>query len=673
MNVIFADAAAGNKKAQTTFKDLGISITDASGNLKSSDTVFNESIARLAEMGDTAEATRLGTDLFGKGFVNLKPLLSEGKDGIEKLKSTASELGLVMSSDAVTAGDQFGDTLDTLKQSLGSAGKEVSMTFMPVFQKMADWTIENMPTIKKVFSTVFAVIGDVVGVVAKIVGTSFNFIIEGIQILFINVQKGVISIQKLWWNLSTATYTAFQNMKIAVLVGAEAMLSGIAKLTKFIPVVGDAVEKARKSLSGMIEVEKIKRDQAQYSNSLKQSTADTKLADLELKKLSITHKETSKTTKEYTETTEKKTTAQGKAKKSTEDLKKAEEKLKEQYEKNKTAIDSIGSALIDSLKKRYEQQQKLALSNKDREIDIARSTSEEKIKIYDREYVSKIKTLDEETASILLAYQSQIDGIEKLTTDEEKALKQSEQTQKITNLQKAISAAETLEEKATAEKEYNDYIKEVQREQIIETRNAQIEAIRIEMTAIQRNADEKKKQYEAEYEAKKLSEESILSATINRLNLEKTAIQNQYEELLDEDSLQAEARKLLIEKNNDEIIKLLKTYNPKWQDAGQSFGESLLLGLNSTKESIQKEVADIMALVPGFAVPASTTSGDYRVSQESIDAMNSYATVPSSTVTQPQGINITVTGNTILGEDDPTIKKLGSSIVNYLRERGINS
>jgi hypothetical protein len=163
MNVIFADAAAGNDKAKETFDSLGISLTDANGKMKDSDTVFNEAISTLAEMGDTTEATRLGTDLFGKGYVNLKPMLAEGKDGIDKLKTSASDLGLVMSGEAIAAGDQFGDTIDTLKQSVGSVGKEVAETFMPILQMFADWLMENMPTIKAVVKVVFEVMKKVVG------------------------------------------------------------------------------------------------------------------------------------------------------------------------------------------------------------------------------------------------------------------------------------------------------------------------------------------------------------------------------------------------------------------------------------------------------------------------------------------------------------------------------
>ncbi|WP_219670967.1 hypothetical protein, partial [Clostridioides difficile] len=61
------------------------------------------------------------------------------------------------------------------------------------------------------------------------------------------------------------------------------------------------------------------------------------------------------------------------------------------------------------------------------------------------------------------------------------------------------------------------------------------------------------------------------------------------------------ARRLLLQKNSEEIIKLLSEYNPHWQDAGQSLADSLLNGVNSKKQSIQeavKEAINLKEIIP---------------------------------------------------------------------------
>jgi hypothetical protein len=151
----FAEAAGGNKTYGEAFKELGVSMTDAAGNARSSNDVYNDVLSKLAEMGDTAEATRLGNDLFGKSFANLKPLLGEGAAGIDDLKNKASEMGIVMSESAVKAGDNFGDSLDSLKEQFGGVVRQLTSDFIPILQKLVDFISQNMPAIQATVGQVF--------------------------------------------------------------------------------------------------------------------------------------------------------------------------------------------------------------------------------------------------------------------------------------------------------------------------------------------------------------------------------------------------------------------------------------------------------------------------------------------------------------------------------------
>ena len=70
-----------------------------------------------------------------------------------------------------------------------------------------------------------------------------------------------------------------------------------------------------------------------------------------------------------------------------------------------------------------------------------------------------------------------------------------------------------------------------------------------------------------------------------------------YTELLKAESLQAEARKLLLQKNQNELIELLNSYNPNWHQAGVSFGESLIAGIDQIKPTVEAKVAELLVLV----------------------------------------------------------------------------
>jgi hypothetical protein len=71
-----------------------------------------------------------------------------------------------------------------------------------------------------------------------------------------------------------------------------------------------------------------------------------------------------------------------------------------------------------------------------------------------------------------------------------------------------------------------------------------------------------------------------------------------YQKLNAEEAIQETVRRGLIEKDQNSIIELLKTFDPKWQDAGRSYGEQLIEGLNSKKNSIQSAVNSILSMVP---------------------------------------------------------------------------
>lgn len=183
-NKVFADAATGNKNNIKTFSDLGVAIKDSSGKARSSSDVYNDVIMKLAKMGDTAEANALGNDIFGKSFANLKPLLAEGAGGIQAFKDKANELGIVMSEDAVQAGDNFADSFDTIKAALGGAFAKLGSAVIPVLQKVIDIVIQNMPMIQKMIDTLAPILVSTLDAILPVLLDFVNMILPILLDLF---------------------------------------------------------------------------------------------------------------------------------------------------------------------------------------------------------------------------------------------------------------------------------------------------------------------------------------------------------------------------------------------------------------------------------------------------------------------------------------------------------
>lgn len=260
-------------------------------------------------------------------------------------------------------------------------------------------------------------------------------------------------------------------------------------------------------------------------------------------------------------------------------------------------LDNFGRQALDALRARYQEEERIQVEALDKELDNQRRATAEKLKMYDEEYNAKLKLLDEESAAAVAAVQGQIDGINAQTDAEEKALREQEHQKQVAELQKRLDEAETAEEREKIQEDLAKVLASRERELLLESRRQQIEALREQIEAIRAQAEEKRAALKQDYEDKKKAEEDMLKATTDRLEEETKALKKHYEELTREEALQAEIREKMIEGQQDEIIALLDGYNKNWRDQGQSFGESLIEGLNSTKGTVEAAVADMLALV----------------------------------------------------------------------------
>ena len=162
-------AANGSASAQQAFAALGLSWEDGTGQLKSQETMMEEAIAALAGMEDSTERARLAQELFGKAGQELAPIFNSGVDGIEALRESCHDLGLVMSDEAIDAGVKLGDTIDNVKKSFGAIVTKIGSEVMPIIQTVLDWILAHMPEIQSVFETVFGVLKQIVQVAIDII------------------------------------------------------------------------------------------------------------------------------------------------------------------------------------------------------------------------------------------------------------------------------------------------------------------------------------------------------------------------------------------------------------------------------------------------------------------------------------------------------------------------
>lgn len=133
-----SNARNGSKNFVAAYDKLGVSVTDANGTLRDSDTVYWETIDALGEVKNETERDALAMQLFGKSAQDLNPLIAQGSAGIKDLTEEAKQMGAVMSDDQLMSLGKFDDSVQRLKSGSAAAKNALGMVLLPQLQSLAD-------------------------------------------------------------------------------------------------------------------------------------------------------------------------------------------------------------------------------------------------------------------------------------------------------------------------------------------------------------------------------------------------------------------------------------------------------------------------------------------------------------------------------------------------------
>jgi hypothetical protein len=134
---VIQETSQGLGAGKETFKALGVSITDTSGQLKTSEQVFFDTANAIAAMQDGFQKTAYAQKLFGESGTKLIPLLNGGQAGIKALTDEAAKLGLVISDDTGKAAELFNDSLSVLNSQFRGTANLVAANVLPIMSELA--------------------------------------------------------------------------------------------------------------------------------------------------------------------------------------------------------------------------------------------------------------------------------------------------------------------------------------------------------------------------------------------------------------------------------------------------------------------------------------------------------------------------------------------------------
>lgn len=122
-------AKDGNKELTETFGKLGVSIYDASGELRDSESVFYDLIDALGAVDNDLERDALTMELMGKSAKDLNPLILQGSDALKDLAEEAQATGYVLDEAQIQKLAEVDDAYQRMTLTVEAAKKEIAVEF----------------------------------------------------------------------------------------------------------------------------------------------------------------------------------------------------------------------------------------------------------------------------------------------------------------------------------------------------------------------------------------------------------------------------------------------------------------------------------------------------------------------------------------------------------------
>lgn len=151
-------AAEGNAEMAAAYDKLGVSVTDADGNLRDSGTVFWEMIDALGQIENETERDALAMSVLGKSATELNPLIAAGSDRMEELAEKAHAAGYVLDDETLAKFGDLDDQMNYLKKGAVAAKNAIGTILLPTLTNLGE---DGTDLLGKFTNAVLAADGDV--------------------------------------------------------------------------------------------------------------------------------------------------------------------------------------------------------------------------------------------------------------------------------------------------------------------------------------------------------------------------------------------------------------------------------------------------------------------------------------------------------------------------------
>lgn len=129
------NAEGGAKAMAKTFREAGIELSGAEDATALLDRVADA----VAATENPIERVAIAQKLLGRSGAELIPLLSEGAEGMARLRAEAEALGGGFTNETIAAADEFDDNLVRMRFSVRSLSAAIGNVLLPIANRIALW------------------------------------------------------------------------------------------------------------------------------------------------------------------------------------------------------------------------------------------------------------------------------------------------------------------------------------------------------------------------------------------------------------------------------------------------------------------------------------------------------------------------------------------------------
>lgn len=149
IDVSVGDMAGALKKLKPNITEnsekltkLGVSTTDASGNLRDAEDVFFDVVEALSKIENETERDQAAMEIFGKSADSLAGIIDDGGAALKEYGEQAEQLGLILDKDTLDSLNATNDTIDQMKAQIKGTmaviGSKVLPVITPLLEKGAE-------------------------------------------------------------------------------------------------------------------------------------------------------------------------------------------------------------------------------------------------------------------------------------------------------------------------------------------------------------------------------------------------------------------------------------------------------------------------------------------------------------------------------------------------------